>query len=240
MGWLLIVELLVVLLLLGGIVFCIIFITRTVRGFLQTYFHADNLKDAIENSKIEDENTHKSISSMESIYLDKIDKDFPDMNLNELKSKAEANIINVLDTIEAKNMDKLKNKNEKVVEFTQNKIDDLKDEKVTIDDIKIHKTLLSKYEVSGAIATIEISSSLEYFYKKGKDVGHKVQTRFKTEFIYIIDVSKLHNNVKGLGLNCPNCGAPVKSLGHKHCDYCNTGIVEIVKKVWIINNINEY
>jgi hypothetical protein len=240
MGWLLIVELLVVLLLLGGIVFCIIFITRTVRGFLQTYFHADNLKDAIENSKIEDENTHKSISSMESIYLDKIDKDFPDMNLNELKSKAEANIINVLDTIEAKNMDKLKNKNEKVVEFTQNKIDDLKDEKVTIDDIKIHKTLLSKYEVSGAIATIEISSSLEYFYKKGKDVGHKVQTRFKTEFIYIIDVSKLHNNVKGLGLNCPNCGAPVKSLGHKHCDYCNTGIVEIVNRVWIINNIKEY
>ncbi len=239
MIWL-IIELLIIFLLLGGIVVFIIFITKKVREFLQTYFHANTLKEAIENSKIEDENTHKSISSMESIYLDKIDKDFPDMNLNELKSKAEANIINVLDTIEAKNMDKLKNKNEKVVEFTQNKIDDLKDEKVTIDDIKIHKTLLSKYEVSGAIATIEISSSLEYFYKKGKDVGHKVQTRFKTEFIYIIDVSKLHNNVKGLGLNCPNCGAPVKSLGHKHCDYCNTGIVEIVNRVWIINNIKEY
>ncbi len=239
MIWL-IIELLIIFLLLGGIVVFIIFITKKVREFLQTYFHANTLKEAIENSKIEDENTHKSISSMESIYLDKIDKDFPDMNLNELKSKAEANIINVLDTIEAKNMDKLKNKNEKVVEFTQNKIDDLKDEKVTIDDIKIHKTLLSKYEVSGVIATIEISSSLEYFYKKGKDVGHKVQTRFKTEFIYIIDVSKLNNNVKGLGLNCPNCGAPVKSLGHKHCDYCNTGIVEIVNRVWIINNIKEY
>ncbi len=239
MIWL-IIELLIIFLLLGGIVVFIIFITKQLRQFLQTYFHANTLKEAIENSKIEDENTHKSISSMESIYLDKIDKDFPDMNLNELKSKAEANIINVLDTIEAKNMDKLKNKNEKVVEYTQNKIDDLKDEKVTIDDIKIHKTLLSKYEVSGAIATIEISSSLEYFYKKGKDVGHKVQTRFKTEFIYIIDVSKLHNNVKGLGLNCPNCGAPVKSLGHKHCDYCNTGIVEIVNRVWIINNIKEY
>ena len=240
MGWLLIVELLVILLLLGGIVFCIIFITRTVRGFLQTYFHADNLKDAIENSKIEDENTHKSISSMESIYLDKIEKEFPDLNINELKSKAEANIINVLDTIESKNIENLKNKNEKVVAFTQHKIDDLKEDKADIDNIKIHKTLLNKYEVNDSIATITIASSLEYFYKKGKDIGHKIQTRYKTEFIYIIDASKLHNNVKGLGLNCPNCGAPVKTLGHKYCEYCNTGIVEIVKKVWIINNINEY
>ncbi len=239
MTWL-IIKLLIIFLLLGGIVLFILFISRRVREFLQTYFHANTLKEAIENSKIEDENTHKSISSMESIYLDKIRTDFPDLNLNELKSKAEANIINVLDTIESKNIDKLDNKNEKVVSFTQNKIDDLKDEKVTIDNIKIHKTLLNKYEVGNGIATIQIASSLEYFYKKGNQVGHKVQTRFKTEFIYIIDASKLNNNVKGLGLNCPNCGAPVKTLGHKHCEYCNTGIIEIVKKVWIINNINEY
>ena len=239
MIWL-IIMLLVILILLGGIVFCIIYITRKVRGFLQTYFHTDNLKDAIENSKIEDENTHKSISSMESIYLDKIRTDFPDLNINELKSKAEANIINVLDTIEAKDLDKLENKNEKVVAFTEHKIDDLKDNKVSIDNIKIHKTLLNKYDLGDSIATITIASSLEYFYKKGNEVGHKIQTRFKTEFIYIVDASKLHNNVKGLGLNCPNCGAPVKTLGHKYCEYCNTGIVEIVKKVWIINNINEY
>ena len=240
MGWVLIVQLLLILLLLGGIVFCIIYITKKVRAFLQTYFHANTLKEAIENSKIEDENTHKSISSMESIYLDKIRTDFPDLNLNELKSKAEANIINVLDTIEAKDIEKLNNKNEKVVAFTQNKIDDLKDDKVSIDNIKIHKTLLNKYDVGNGIATINISSSLEYFYKKGNEIGHKIQTRFKTEFIYIIDASKLHNNVKGLGLNCPNCGAPVKTLGHKHCEYCNTGIVEIVSRVWIINNIHEY
>ena len=239
MIWL-IIELLIIFLLLGGIVVFIIFITKRVREFLQTYFHANTLKEAIENSKIEDENTHKSISSMESIYLDKIRSDFPDLNLNELKSKAEANIINVLDTIESKKIENLENKNEKVVAFTQHKIDDLKEDKADIDNIKIHKTLLNKYEVGNGIATITIASSLEYFYKKGKEVGHKIQTRYKTEFIYIIDASKLHNNVKGLGLNCPNCGAPVKTLGHKYCEYCNTGVIEIAKKVWVINNIDEY
>ena len=71
MTWL-IIKLLIIFILLGGIVFFIIFITKRVREFLQTYFHANTLKEAIENSKIEDENTHKSISSMESIYLEKI------------------------------------------------------------------------------------------------------------------------------------------------------------------------
>ena len=240
MKWVLIVQLLLIFLLLGGIVFFIIYITKRVREFLMTYFHTTSLKQAIENSKIEDENTHKSISSMESIYLDKIRTDFPDLNLNELKSRAEANIIDVLDTIESKKVENLNNKNEKVVAFTKHKIDDLNDTKVKIDNINVHKTLLNKYEVSSGIATITFASSLEYFFKKGNEVGHKIQTRFKTEFIYIIDSSKLNNNVKGLGLNCPNCGAPVKTLGHKHCEYCNTGILEIVKKVWIINNIKEY
>ena len=230
--WVVILTLLVVFVLLGGIVFFIIFITKKVREFLMTYFNTPSLKQAIENSKIEDENTQKSISSMESIYLDRIKNDFPDLNINELKSKAEANIINVLDTIESKDIEKLSNKNEKVVAFTEQKINDLKDNYIDIDNIKIHKTLLNKYDLGEGIATITFASSLEYFYK--------IQTRYKTEFIYIVDASKLHNNVKGLGLNCPNCGAPVKTLGHKHCEYCNTGIVEIVKKVWIINNIKEY
>ena len=240
MTWVLIIQLLLIFLLLGGIVFFIIFITRKVREFLMTYFNTPSLKQAIENSKIEDENTHKSIASMESVYIDRIKNDFPDLNMNELKSKAEANIMNVLDTIESKNIDHLKNKNEKIVAYTQHKIDDLKDKKVDIDNINIHKTLLNKYDVNNGIATITFASSLEYFYKKGSEIGHKIQTRFKTEFIYIIDASKLHNNVKGLGLNCPNCGAPVKTLGHKHCEYCNSGVIEIVKKVWVINNIKEY
>ena len=186
MTWVLIIQLLLIFLLLGGIVIFIIFITRKVREFLMTYFNTPSLKQAIENSKIEDENTHKSIASMESVYLDRIENDFPDLNMNELKSKAEANIINVLDTIESKNIDHLKNKNEKIVAYTQHKIDDLKDKKVDIDNINIHKTLLNKYDVNNGIATMTFASSLEYYYKKGSEVGHKIQTRFKTEFIYII------------------------------------------------------
>ena len=41
-------------------------------------------------------------------------------------------------------------------------------------------------------------------------------------------------------LNCPNCGAPITTLGEKYCRYCNTGIKDLVKRSWVINNIKNY
>ena len=38
--------------------------------------------------------------------------------------------------------------------------------------------------------------------------------------VYIQNVDMVANGSEGLGLNCPNCGAPIKSLGQKFCEYC--------------------
>ena len=232
--WVVIISLIIIIVLLIGIAFLIVFIINKCKYFLETYFDSSSLKEAIDKSKLKEEETQKSISSMESIYKNRIAIDFPDLNLNELKSMAEANILNILDTIELKDIKNLKNKNEKIVSFVESIINDLKED-IDIENIKIHKTSLTKYDISESIATIEISSSLEYL-KNNK----KIQTRFKQEFIYIVDASKISKNVKALGINCPNCGAPVKTLGKKHCEYCSSGIIDIVKKVWVINNIKEY
>ncbi len=43
----------------------------------------------------------------------------------------------------------------------------------------------------------------------------------------------------GIALNCPNCGAPIKDLGVKTCSYCGTGVIDLVKKTWILNDIQE-
>ena len=115
----------------------------------------------------------------------------------------------------------------------------MKDSNVVYNHIKIHKTVVNNYEKNDSVATITLASSVEYFYKKDNEPGKKKQVRFKCEYIYIIDSLKV-GNVKALGLNCPNCGAPIKTLGHKYCEYCNTGVIDIVKKNWIINNIKEY
>ena len=176
---------------------------------------------------------------------DKIRKDFPDLNINELKSSAESNIRNILHAIETKNKDDLKNKNDRIYAFAENKIEDLKDNKVRIDNIKFHKTVLNKYMKNNNVATMNFQTSMEYFYKKNNEIGRKIQVRFDTEFIHVIDTSAYGPKIRTLGINCPNCGAPVKDIDNPHCEYCTSGIivptsgVELVKRVWFLDNIKE-
>lgn len=220
-------------------IFIIVFIVQLrARKFLKEYFNASSFKEAFNKSEEETAETPKSVSSMDSLYIDRIEKDFPDLNINELKSNSEKVIIDTLNAIEEKDKNCMI-ASEKINSYIKSKIDDLKGGEVVYDNIKFHKTVVNRYERNDRIATIYLASSLEYYYSKNGETGKKVQTRFKTEYIYIIDSEKL-GNVKSLGLNCPNCGAPIKTLGHKHCDYCNTGVIDIVKKSWIINNIKEY
>ena len=42
-----------------------------------------------------------------------------------------------------------------------------------------------------------------------------------------------------IGVNCPNCGAPITSLGAKKCEYCESPIIELNIKAWIFTNVQE-
>lgn len=238
-------ELIFILVLLFAIIGLTFFCVVKVKGFLREYFGTSSLKDAIEKSRITDSETQRTVYGNESIYLDRIARDFPDLNINELKSSAEANIRSILHAIETKNTDDLKNKNDRIYAYAVNKIEDLKKDTVSIDSIKFHKTVLNKYHKDNNKCTMNFQTSMEYFYKKNKDIGRKVQMRFDTEFIHIIDTSAYGPKVRTLGINCPNCGAPVKDIDNPHCEYCTSGLVvpasgvELVKRVWFLDNIKE-
>lgn len=242
-----IIKLILIVILLLIIIGLTLFIVIKVRRFLKEYFDTTSLKEAIEKSKIADSEMHKTVYSMENVYLDQIRRDFPNLNINELKASAEANITNVLNAIESKNVDLLKNKNEKIFNYVVSKIEDLKDDKFVCDNIVFHKTVLSRYEKHNETATMQFQTSLEYFTKEKNKIGRKKQTRFKTEFIHVID-AKLYgeHRIKVLGLNCPNCGAPITDIDSKGCEYCSGSLivpssgVEFVKRIWFLNNLKEY
>ena len=43
--------------------------------------------------------------------------------------------------------------------------------------------------------------------------------------VYVQDVAKMTDySASAIGINCPNCGAPVRNLGQKFCDYCGTAV----------------
>ena len=220
-----------VLILIFFIIFCYLYIKRK----LENYF-GSSLKDIIDKAKLEDEELPKSLSSMDSIYLEQVKKDFPDININELKRLGETEILNIFKAIENKDNSFVKGKMRSIVD---SKIEDSKEKDISYNNIKFHNTVLSKYENSNGIATITIGSSFEYILKTNEKTK-KVQDRAKVEFIYIIDTNKVDANKKVLGINCPNCGAPVTDLGNKTCKYCGTSVVDIVKKVWTINDVKFY
>lgn len=215
-------------------------IKNDLSGLLKKFFGTDSLKEVIEKQDYETQETPKTLFGMESIYLSTISKDFPDLNINELKAMAEDYIIKCLNAIENKDKENLSFNSEKLNSFIISKVDDLGNSSVKYDSIKIHKTILNRYEKSKGIATLKFQTAIEYRYKKDNDGYKKIQDRFSTEFIYIIDERQVSKSSKTLGLNCPNCGAPITSVGEKYCNYCGSGIKDIVKRVWILNNISQF
>lgn len=76
-----------VILLIAFVVTGYFFIKKKLRDVSNRYLGGSSLKEIIEEARLEDEEVPKSLASMESVYLDIIKKDFPDVNINELKEE---------------------------------------------------------------------------------------------------------------------------------------------------------
>lgn len=223
-----------------GVIIIVLFIVITylvIKNKIRKYF-GKSILEIIHDAKIEDQELPKSLSSMDSIYLEQIKKDFPQLNINELKREAEKIILDSLNSIENKRIKNISN--DKIRSFVKSQINDLKTTKVNYDSIKIHKTVISKYENNNGIATIYFGTSLEYLYLKDNKLERKIQDRFKTEFIYVIDENIVPKDKKLVGINCPNCGAPIKDTKKEVCQYCQTKIISLPKRVWVCNDIIRY
>lgn len=228
-----------IILLIVIFVFLYCKIRHDIKNVWSSLFGNSSIKQVINQQNFDSSETPKSLFGMENSYLPLIKKDFPDLNINELKSMAENYIIEYLNSLESKKFE-CKYVSDKMNSFVTSAINDLENDTVSYNSIKVHNTVLSRYEKKDGIATIKFQTSIEYLYKKNNDEYKKIQDRFSTEFIYIIDSEQVIDEANALGLNCPNCGAPVKSLGDKHCSYCGSGIKDIVKKTWILNNISQF
>jgi hypothetical protein len=111
----------------------------------------------------------------------------------------------------------------------------------------IHACEIGRYIKNGATVTIRFNTSVGlYSYiedENGKvingDRDEKLQTLYELDLVYLQDAETMGVYGEGLGLNCPNCGAPIKRLGQKFCDYCGTGVIEVNTRVWKFSAIRE-
>lgn len=202
-----------------------------------------------EMSRIQEEESHRTrnVSGMTKLLLPKIIKDFPEFNENRIYNLCEDNLRVIFNSITKKDKSNL-DKVPLLRDSLSRMIDDCKENNIDIEysDIRFHDFSIKEYTKIDGVATVTVSTALEYFYKKknnGKiisDSKYKKQTRYSCKFIYIYDESLVKDYENVLGTNCPNCGAVIKVLGHKYCEYCGTAIKEINLKAWQFSSYDEY
>lgn len=67
----------------------------------------------------------------------------------------------------------------------------------------------------------------------------RIQTRYNMELMYVQHAEKLAPGATAYVVVCPQCGAPITSLGSKHCAYCGSAIEPVNSRVWSLGRIQE-
>ena len=241
---------LILLLIVILAVFCgILYVRHKAKEFSRTIFGTEDLSDGIRQMKREYASTPKSVSGMTNLLLPKIVSDFPDFEYDEMKERAENTLTQYLRAVTQKNTAVLTDGNTELKQQLENHIQMLSIKGLWehFDQIRIHRTEIHQYKKADGRCIITFQSALECFHyitdtssviEGSKE--YKYQTKYNTDLIYIQDRNLLENELDhALGINCPNCGAPLSSLGAKKCEYCGTPVIEINIHAWSFSDIKE-
>ena len=116
------------------------------------------------------------------------------------------------------------------------------------ESVKIHRTEISDYRKQNGRCIITFQTAIQYYHTLKDETGKLIlgkeemltQSKYNTDLIYIQNREVLKDERDlSLGINCPNCGAPVSGLGSKTCQYCGTPIVELNIYAWTFSNVRE-
>lgn len=192
--------------------------------------------DAMQSIKEELAETPKSLNAMTAVYLPAIEKDFPSFNLFAFIPRAEDMLRSALRAIDAKDIDLLVNASESLQRQVEEHIRALGEDAETYRDIRVHRTVIANYSKRSGNCVIVLQSAVEYHNGKTK-----VQTRYNIDLVYVQDLSLLSagEQDKSVGVVCPKCGAPVRSLGQASCEYCGAGIMPLSIYAWKLNRFHE-
>ncbi len=226
------------------------FIKYKLSGISREMFGTDDFMEGYKEQKRKLSETPRSVQSMTHIYGPEILRDFPDFDLELYRDHAKAVLRGYLNAIATGSTSTLPDYVTNTLRsHVQEIIENLNanGQKQHYIEPVIHGCEIGRYFKKGGEVTIQFNLSLGVISyledENGKlvngDKDNKLQTLFEVDLIYLQDADKMGVYGEALGLTCPNCGAPVKNLGQKFCEYCGTGVVEVNTRVWKFNAVRE-
>lgn len=245
-----IIILVLILVIIGWIYFFIRKAKRAVESFSREAFGTSDIMQGLKQVEQEYSATPKSVSAMTSLYLPKIKRDFPEFHYDEMKVRAENILTSYLLAVDQMSTGVLKEGNQELKDKLSMRIEMLKGagEREHFQSIKLHRTEITDYKKRNGTCIITFQTSLQYYHTR-KDENGKIlegredmltQSKYNTDVIYIQDRELLKDERDlSLGINCPNCGAPISGTGSKVCQYCGTPVVELNIYAWTFSNVTE-
>lgn len=245
------VPLITVVVIIGAVVGGVMAVRAKMRSVSRDMFGTDSLIDGYKKQKQQVSEQPVSVRSMTSIYLPQIQKDFPEFDYTHYKTKAESVLRSYFTAVNTKNVLAL---TEECGQTLKNSvigiIEDLNARNLTqfFTENVIHDIQIARYLKNGVTVTILFNAAVGQYAYTENDKGevvlgskeYKHQTIYEIELVYVQDAKKLGGNTdEGLGLNCPNCGAPIKNLGQKFCEHCGSGVIEVNSRVWHFDAVRE-
>ncbi|MBQ9483835.1 MAG: zinc-ribbon domain-containing transport protein [Ruminiclostridium sp.] len=197
--------------------------------------------DMLGNGLREEATTPKAISNVSAMYKPKLLRDFPDMSYERFLEMANTALVSILTAIESGNADRLENATDSLKSVIRDRIHDNNGRNLVehFDDIKLHRTAISDYKTTSdtASADFEISFQCVHFFE-GKDNAPDKPSQFaaRVTLSYGREFTEDSGSLT-FSHNCPNCGAPIYSVGGRmmKCTYCGTGVTEEVYKSWLVS-----
>ncbi len=234
MGIVVLVLILVILLLIVGL---ILYIRAKAKEASLLLFGTEDLKEGFEQIEAEYAATPKSVSAVTSLYLPKIVRDFPEFSVEQMKTRAENVLVSYLQALDQKSTTlpadctpEFRQQLVLEIQESRNKQTDLQ-----YKEIKLHRTEIAGYKKVPGRCIITFQTALQ-----SKNGTKLVQSKWNTEAIYVQDSQVTDTELDaGLGLNCPNCGAPITTLGKKICEYCGTEVMELNIHIWAFNRVTQ-
>lgn len=245
------ITLLIQLLVISGVAIGIMTVyrnvTRKLRNFSRQMFGMEDFVEGFQRNADVLAEKPKSVSSMTRLMEPQIMRDFPEFSWEEFKYKAENMLTSALLSISSNDAGRLVDASDDIKKQVANIIEEnkLNGIKENYSEIQVHQTEIANYQKISGKCVITIQSAVGYFHYKEQDgkviageKNRKTQTKYNMELVYIQDTD-LADFDNALGTVCPQCGAPVKTLGSKYCEYCGAGVTPLNIKVWSLHKFYE-